>query len=233
MRRESFSILHNGTSVSKFMSIAKIEVLRTITASGLVAVIRAESQDHAERIAEACALGGVAAIEITFTVPGASGVIEHLAKKSTGQILLGAGTVLDPETARIAILAGAHFVVGPALNPETARLCNRYQVPYMPGAGTIREVIEAMECGADIVKIFPGEILGPAFVKAVKGPLPQASLMPTGGVTLDNVADWINAGAVAVGVGGNLTAGAKTGDFASITQLARQFVEKIKEARSR
>jgi 2-dehydro-3-deoxyphosphogluconate aldolase/(4S)-4-hydroxy-2-oxoglutarate aldolase len=215
------------------MSIAKIEVLRTITASGVVAVIRAESPDQAERIAEACALGGVAAVEITFTVPGASRAIEHLATKISGKILLGAGTVLDPETARIAILAGAHFVVGPALNPETARLCNRYQVPYMPGAGTIREVIEAMECGADIVKIFPGEILGPAFVKAVKGPLPQASLLPTGGVSLDNVAEWIKAGAVAVGVGGNLTAEAKTGDFASITRLARQFVEKIKEARGR
>jgi 2-dehydro-3-deoxyphosphogluconate aldolase/(4S)-4-hydroxy-2-oxoglutarate aldolase len=102
----------------------------------------------------------------------------------------------------------------------------------MPGAGTIAEVIEAMECGADIVKVFPGEILGPAFIKAVRGPLPQASLMPTGGVTLQNVAEWINAGSVAVGVGGNLTSGAKAGDFASITQFARQFVEKIKEARA-
>jgi 2-dehydro-3-deoxyphosphogluconate aldolase/(4S)-4-hydroxy-2-oxoglutarate aldolase len=171
-------------------------------------------------------------VEITFTVPGATGVIEHLAKRSLGQILLGAGTVLDPETARIAILAGAQFVVGPTLDPETARLCNRYQVPYIPGAGTIGEVIAAMECGADIVKVFPGEILGPSFVKAVKGPLPQASLMPTGGVSVENVGDWIKAGSVAVGVGGNLTAAAKTGDFAAITQLARQFVEKIKEARA-
>jgi 2-dehydro-3-deoxyphosphogluconate aldolase/(4S)-4-hydroxy-2-oxoglutarate aldolase len=215
------------------MSIAKVEVLGKIVASGLVAVIRAENPEQAARIAEACALGGIAAIEITFTVPGATGVIEHLAKRSSGQILLGAGTVLDPETARIAILAGAQFVVSPALNADTARLCNRYQVPYMPGAGTIGEVIAAMECGADIVKVFPGETLGPAFVKAVKGPLPQASLMPTGGVNLDNVVEWINAGSVAVGVGSNLTAGAKTGDFASITQLARQFVEKIKEARAR
>ena len=215
------------------MSIAKIEVLGKITAAGLVAVIRAESSDRASRIAEACANGGVAALEITFTVPGASEVIEHLAKNSQGEILLGAGTVLDPETARIAILAGAQFVVSPALNPETARLCNRYQVPYMPGAGTVGDVIKAMECGADIVKIFPGEILGPAFVKAVKGPLPQAHLMPTGGVNLENVGEWINAGAVAVGVGGNLTAGAKNGDFTSITRIARQFVDKIKEARTR
>ena len=134
------------------MSIAKVEVLGKIVASGLVAVIRAENPEQAARIAEACALGGVAAIEITFTVPGASGAIEHLAKRNLGQILLGAGTVLDPETARIAILAGAQFVVSPALNAETARLCNRYQVPYMPGAGTLGEVVAAMECGADIVK---------------------------------------------------------------------------------
>ncbi|MGO9539270.1 MAG: bifunctional 2-keto-4-hydroxyglutarate aldolase/2-keto-3-deoxy-6-phosphogluconate aldolase [Terriglobales bacterium] len=215
------------------MSLTKTEILGKITASGLVAVIRAENPDQAERIAEACALGGVAALEITLTVPGASGVIQHLAKESAGRILVGAGTVLDPETARIAILAGAQFVVSPALNPATARICNRYQVPYMPGAGTVGEVIEALECGADIVKIFPGEILGAAFVKAVKAPLPQAQLMPTGGVNLENVADWISAGSVAVGVGGNLTAGAKTGDFAAITRIALQFAERIKEARGR
>src|ERR1700683_1872998 len=214
------------------MSMSKIEVLHKIVTSGVVAVIRAENPEQAARIADACAVGGIPALEITFTVPGAAGVIEHLAKKCSPEILLGAGTVLDPETARTAILAGAQFVVSPALNPETARLCNRYQVPYMPGAGTIGEVVAAMEWGADIVKVFPGEILGPAFVRAVKGPLPQASLMPTGDVSVENVADWINAGSVAVGVGGNLTAGAKTGDFASITQLARQFVEKIKEARA-
>jgi len=213
------------------MSQGKIEVLRRITTSGLVAVIRADNQDQATRIAEACTLGNVAALEITFTVPNASSVIEHLTKHVSGQILLGAGTVLDPETARIAILSGAQFVVSPALNDDAARLCNRYQIPYMPGAGTTREVIEAMECGADIVKVFPGEVLGPAFVKAVRGPLPQAQLMPTGGVTIDNVADWIKAGAVAVGVGSNLTANARSGDYASITKLAQQFAQKIKDAR--
>jgi 2-dehydro-3-deoxyphosphogluconate aldolase/(4S)-4-hydroxy-2-oxoglutarate aldolase len=214
------------------MSILKLKVLGKIVESGLVAVVRAENSDQAARIAEACARGGVAALEITFTVPGAALVIEDLAKKCrSGEILLGAGTVLDPETARAAILAGAQFVVSPSLSVETARLCNRYQVPYMPGAGTVREVVEAMEYGADIVKIFPGETLGPAFVKAVKGPLPQASLMPTGGVSLENVAEWIKAGCVAVGVGGNLTGGARKGAFQSITDLARQFIEKIKQAR--
>ena len=215
------------------MSMAKIEVLGKITESGLVAVIRAENGEQAARIAEDCAEGGVAELEITYTVPGATIVIEHVAKEFAGKILVGAGTVLDPETARIAILAGAQFVVSPALNAETARLCNRYQVPYMPGAGTIGEVVAAMESGADIVKVFPGEILGPAFVKAVKGPLPQASLMPTGGVTLENAGEWIRAGAVAVGVGGTLTAAAKHGDFTAITKVARHFVEAIREARGR
>src|SRR6185369_5537505 len=116
-------------------------------------------------------------------------------------------------------------------NPETARLCNRYQIPYLPGASTVGEVVEAMECGADIVKVFPGETLGPAFIKAVKGPLPHANLMPTGGVSIDNVASWIAAGSIAVGVGGSLTAGAKRGDFQGITNLARHFIQTIQQAR--
>jgi 2-dehydro-3-deoxyphosphogluconate aldolase/(4S)-4-hydroxy-2-oxoglutarate aldolase len=216
------------------MPTAKLKVLEKIVGSGLVAVVRAESSDQAARIAEACARGGVGAIEVTFTVPGAAAVIADLVKTyKSGEILIGAGTVLDPETARAAILVGAQFVVSPSLNASTARLCNRYQIPYMPGAGTIREVVEAMECGADIVKAFPGEILGPAFVKAVTGPLPQASLMPTGGVSLENVGEWIEAGSVAVGVGGNLTGGAKRGDFQSITDLAKQFIARIQQARGK
>jgi len=144
---------------------------------------------------------------------------------------IGAGTVLDPETARIALLAGAQFLVSPALNPDTARLANRYQIPYMPGVATPREVMEALECGCEILKVFPGETLGPAFIKAVMAPLPQASLMPTGGVSIENVGTWIAAGAVAVGVGGNLTAGVKTGDYASITTLSKRFLAAIREAR--
>jgi len=216
------------------MSIQKMQVLGRIVDSGLVAIVRAESSEQGARIAEACAKGGAAAIEITFTVPGAAGVIADLAKiYKSGEILVGAGTVLDPETARTAILAGAQYIVSPCLNPDTARLCNRYQVPYMPGAGSIRDIVEALEWGADIVKLFPGELLGPSFVKAVKGPLPQASLMPAGGVSLENVADWIKAGCAAVGVGGNLTAGAKKGDYQSITDTARQFIDKIREARGK
>jgi 2-dehydro-3-deoxyphosphogluconate aldolase/(4S)-4-hydroxy-2-oxoglutarate aldolase len=215
------------------MSLLKVKVLSRVVESGLVAIVRTDSSDQAARIADACALGGVAALEITFTVPGAAEVITDLVKRhGPEQLTIGAGTVLDPETARVAILAGAQFLVSPALNPETARLANRYQIPYMPGADTVRDVIEAMECGADIVKVFPGETLGPQFIKAVKAPLPQASLMPTGGVSIENAATWIKAGAVALGVGGNLIAGAKTGDFKSITELAQRFIQAIRQARA-
>jgi len=212
----------------------KLKVLGRVIESGLVAIVRTNSAEQATHIAEACARGGAAAIEITFTVPGAAAVIEHLAKEyKSGEILICAGTVLDLDPARVAILAGAQYIVSPSVSVETARLCNRYQVPYMPGAGTMREIVEAMECGADIVKLFPGETLGPAFVKAVRGPLPQASLMPTGGVSVDNVADWIKAGAVAVGVGGSLTAGAEKGNLQLVTDTAKQFVERIRLARGK
>lgn len=210
----------------------KLKVLNRVVESGLVAIVRTESPEQAARIGDACAQGGVAALEITFTVPSAAAVITDLVKRyKPEQITIGAGTVLDPETARIAILAGAQFLVSPSVNAETGRLANRYQVPYMPGADNVRDVVEAMECGADIIKVFPGETLGPDFIKAVRAPLPQASLMPTGGVSLDNARAWIKAGAVALGVGGNLIAGAKTSDYESITRLARRFIEVIREAR--
>ena len=214
--------------------IPKLEILRRIMGAGLVAVVRAESGEEARRIADAVLEGGCPAVEMTFTVPRAHRVIEEMAAAyKPSELILGAGTVLDPETARIAILSGASYIVSPSLNPETVRLCNRYQVPVMPGAMTIRDVIEAMELGADVVKLFPGEAFGPSIIKAIKGPLPQAPLMPTGGVDLSNVGEWIKAGAVAVGAGGSLTGGAKSGDFNSITTAARAFVEKISEARAK
>lgn len=212
--------------------IPKLRTLQKITDSGLVVVVRAESSEQAGKITEACIKGGVAAIEITFTVPGAVDVIRELSRcYNPDEIIIGAGTILDPETARLAILAGAQYVVSPSLNVETVKLCNRYQVPIMAGAMTIKEVVEAMESGADIVKIFPGEVMGPGFIKALKGPVPQAPVMPTGGVSLENAAEWIKAGCVAVGVGGSLTAGAKKGDYESITTIARQLIGKIREAR--
>ena len=172
--------------------IPKLDILTRLTDAGLVAVVRAETADQATRIADAVLEGGCPGIEVTFTVPGAHRVIEALAARyKPSELILGAGTVLDPETARIAILSGATYVVSPSLNTETVRLCNRYQVPVMPGAMTIRDVIEAMEAGADIVKLFPGEAFGPGIIRAIKGPLPQAPLMPTGGVDVDNVGEWI------------------------------------------
>ena len=214
------------------MSIPKLTVLNKIIDSGLVAIIRADVADDAARIAEACAKGGVAALEVTFTVPGAASVIETLSKEFKSEMVIGAGTVLDPETARIAILSGSQFVVSPALNPDTARLCNRYQIPHMPGTGTVKEVIDAMEAGAEIIKIFPSEGLGPGFVKAVRSPLPQAQLMPTGGVSLDNVADWIKAGCIAVGVSGHLTGYGNARDSNFIVDTAKQFLTKIRQARA-
>jgi 2-dehydro-3-deoxyphosphogluconate aldolase/(4S)-4-hydroxy-2-oxoglutarate aldolase len=210
----------------------KEKVITRIRDCGIVAVVRAESSDQAQRISDACLEGGVAAVEVTFTVPGAHKVIEQLANTySKGEMILGAGTVMDPETARIAILSGAQYIVSPYFDIETVKLCNRYRVPVMPGAMTIKEVVQAMEAGADIIKIFPGEVFGPGIIKSIKGPIPQAQMMPTGGVDLNNVQEWIKAGAVAVGAGSSLTGGAKVGDYTSITNKGREFVRKIREAR--
>ena len=211
----------------------KLDDLQRIVDRGIVAVVRAENAEKALAVAEAIKAGGIDIIEITLTVPGCMDVIRELARAYAGrEVLIGAGTVLDPETARIALLAGAEFVVSPHLNPETVRLCNRYQKVCIPGAMSVTEVMQAMECGADIVKVFPGSVLGVEFVKAVRAPLPQAPLLPTGGVSLDNVGAWLKAGCVAVGVGGELTKGAKTGDYAQVTATARAFVERIREPRA-
>jgi 2-dehydro-3-deoxyphosphogluconate aldolase/(4S)-4-hydroxy-2-oxoglutarate aldolase len=209
----------------------KFQVLKELTESGVVAVIRAENEEQAIQISKACLAGGIKGIELTFTVPGAADVIKTLAQKFGNEMLIGAGTVLDSETARIAILAGANYIISPGFDAETAKLCNRYQVPYMPGCMTITEMITAMEAGADIVKLFPGSAFGPDYVKAIKGPLPYANIMPTGGVNLGNIDQWIKAGCVAVGAGSDLTAPAKTGDYEGVTALAKQFVAKVQEAR--
>ncbi|MGI6031325.1 MAG: bifunctional 2-keto-4-hydroxyglutarate aldolase/2-keto-3-deoxy-6-phosphogluconate aldolase [Eubacteriales bacterium] len=207
-------------------------IISRIREKGLVAVVRATTAEEALKITDACLEGGCASIELTFTVPGAHRVIETLAKNYTpDQIMLGAGTVMDSETARVAILSGAQYVVSPYFDEKTAKLCNRYRLPYMPGCMTLKEVVLAMEAGADIIKIFPGEVFGPKILKAINGPVPQARMMPTGGVSVDNVGEWIKAGAVAVGAGGALTSGAKTGDYAKITATAKEFIKNIKAAR--
>jgi len=180
----------------------KIENLKRIEESGIVAVVRAESSEQALKIAEAVKAGGIQAIEITLTVPGAVEVIRDLAQTyQKNEILIGAGSVLDAETARICLLAGAEYIVSPAFDIETIKLCNRYQKIVMPGAMSVTEVLRAMEAGADVVKIFPATLFGAKIIKAIKGPLPQAILLPTGGIDLNNVDQWITAGSFAVGVG--------------------------------
>ena len=210
--------------------MVKLDILHKIVGPGLVAVIRASSAEQAARMADACVEGGIQALEVTFTVPNATAAIAELSKRyASAQVAVGAGTVLDPETARAAILSGAQFVVSPGSDPATARLCRRYQVPYLPGAATATEIIRALEDGADIVKVFPGEVLGPAFVKAVRGPLPHAPLMPTGGVSVETAAQWIGAGCVALGVGGELTKG--NADAGVISARARELLAAIRTAR--
>lgn len=216
----------------------KISILQQLCREGVVAVLRGDSPEEVVEMAEQAIAGGIKIIEVTMTVPFALRAIETLTKRysSTTQDLsnyavIGVGTVLDPETARMAILSGAEFVVGPCLNPATVVLCNRYRVPVLPGVMTIHEIQTALELGVDIVKLFPGNLSSPAMIKAIKGPLPQANVMPTGGVSLSNLAEWIKAGAVAVGIGSDLTAEAvKTGDFSLVAKKSAQYVEAFKLA---
>ncbi|SDD58841.1 bifunctional 2-keto-4-hydroxyglutarate aldolase/2-keto-3-deoxy-6-phosphogluconate aldolase [Sporomusa acidovorans] len=211
----------------------KETVIQQLCEESLVAVIRGANRDEAGRTIEACIKGGIKFIEVTFTIPGAPVLMTALTEKYAGSdVVIGAGTVLDAATARIAILSGAQFIVSPCLDVETVKLCNRYRIAAMPGIMTVREAVMAMQAGADILKVFPGEIMGPKFVKALQGPLPQARLMPTGGVDLNNVGDWIGAGCVAVGVGGNLTRGAAKGDYEQVAAAARQFGEAVRNAKN-
>lgn len=212
--------------------LKRMETIKAIIDCGVVAVIRAESKEQGVRIVDAVKKGGIKAIEVTMTVPGALDIIKELTGRyGDDEMIIGAGTVLDPETARACILSGAAFAVSPSMNPDTIKLCNRYRIPMMPGVMTVREAIEALELGVDIIKLFPGSAFGPSIISAFRGPLPQADFMPTGGVSVDNVKDWIKAGAVAVGAGGDLTRGAKTGDYELVSQTAGRFVEEVKKAR--
>jgi 2-dehydro-3-deoxyphosphogluconate aldolase/(4S)-4-hydroxy-2-oxoglutarate aldolase len=205
-------------------------VFRTV----IVAVIRAPSGEQLVDVAQALLAGGVEVMEVTFTVPRANRVIEQVADRLGDKILLGAGTVLDAETARTALLAGAEFIVSPSTNLDVIRVCRRYDKLVMPGAFTPTEVVTAFEAGADIVKIFPSDLGGPAYLKALRAPLPQIPLMPTGGVTLDTAADFLKAGACALGVGGSLveSKAVTDRDFARIEDLARRFRAIVEEARS-
>ncbi|MEW5785421.1 MAG: bifunctional 2-keto-4-hydroxyglutarate aldolase/2-keto-3-deoxy-6-phosphogluconate aldolase [Bacillota bacterium] len=208
----------------------KYQIINRIIDSKIVAIVRTDDAAEAEQIAGACAAGGITVLEITFSVPDADKVISNLRRRFTeDQLLVGAGTVLDPETANTAYLAGARFIVSPSFNEGTSRYCNRYQIPYIPGCMTLTEMVTAMEAGVEIIKLFPAGEFSPRMIKAVQGPLPQALLMPTGGVGLENVSEWFQAGCAAVGVGGKLTQ-TENGDYSLITVRCREMIETINQA---
>jgi 2-dehydro-3-deoxyphosphogluconate aldolase/(4S)-4-hydroxy-2-oxoglutarate aldolase len=211
-----------------------MQPLQRVLTSGIVAIIRAPDGSLLVDVAEALAAGGVEVLEVTFTVPQAHRVLEQVAAKLGDRVLLGAGTVLDTETARIALLAGAQFIVSPVVNTEVIQLCRRYDKLVMPGALTPTEILTAWQAGADIVKVFPSDITGPAYLKAVHGPLPQIRLMPTGGVNLQTAADFLKAGACALGIGSSLVepAAVASGDFERIRTLAAQYVKIVRETRA-
>lgn len=208
--------------------------LQRVLNTGMVAIIRANSGEQLVNVARALYEGGIDVIEVTFTVPNAVQVLEAVHQDLGKKILLGAGTVLDPETARTAFLAGAQFLVSPTVNLDVIKMSNRYDKLCMTGAYTPTEIITAWEAGADVVKVFPAEIGGPPYLKAIKGPLPQVRLMPTGGVNLDTMHDFLKAGACAVGLGSSLVEkdAVERGDFARIRSLAEQYVERFRAYRA-
>ncbi len=208
--------------------------LQRVLDGGIVAIIRAPSGERLAKVARALYEGGIDVIEVTFTVPDVLQILSDVRKDLGDKILLGAGTVLDSESARAALLAGAEFIVSPNVNLDVIQLCKRYGKVVMPGALTPTEVVTAWQAGADIVKIFPADVGGPSYLKALHGPLPQIRLLPTGGVDLETLPSFVKAGACAVGLGTALVEkqAVQDGDFDRIRSLAQQFVERMKSARA-
>src|SRR5437773_6551187 len=213
--------------------MSKEDQLRQVLDCGIVAVVRSPDSQQLVEVARALADGGVSVVEITMSVPNALDVLRQVRQALGDRLLLGAGTVLDPETARAVLLAGAEYVVAPSLNLDVIRLCQRYDKLVMPGAFTPTEILTAWEAGADIVKVFPADVVGPAFFKAVRAPLPQIKLMPTGGVDLSTAADFLKAGACCLGVGGQLVEPKAVAErnFDRIRDLARQYVAIVQQVR--
>jgi 2-dehydro-3-deoxyphosphogluconate aldolase / (4S)-4-hydroxy-2-oxoglutarate aldolase len=214
--------------------LRKDEVLAQLRQTGVVAVLRTENPTDLVAVAKALGAGGVKFIEITMTIPGALGIIQEATTHLRDQgVFIGAGTVLDASTARAVILAGAQFVVGPVFDLETVRLCNSYGVAVMPGALTPSEVFQAWKAGADVVKIFPGDIGGPGYLKTLKEPLPQVELLPTKGIDFNTASAYIKAGAIAVGTGSALVNKALIAakDYARITANAEKFIQIVREAK--
>ena len=212
------------------MALTKTEVLQQLRKIGLVPVLRAESEEQGLALAEAIAAGGVTVLEVTMTVPGAVRLMARLTKERP-DLLIGAGTVLDPETARICMLEGAQFVVSPSLNVKTVEICQRYSIAVLPGALTPTEVVTAWQCGADVIKVFPANALGGAkYLKSLKAPLPQVEMIPTGGVSLATAHEFLEAGAFALGVGADLvdTKAIAAGQHEKITENARKYLEIVK-----
>ncbi len=215
--------------------MTKVDNLNRLLACGVVAIIRAQDDRQLVDVAEALLAGGIDCVEVTFTVPRAHRVLEQVRARLEDRILLGAGTVLDAETARLALLCGAEFLVTPVVRKAVIRLCRRYDKLVLPGAFTPTEVLAAWEAGADIVKVFPSELSGPGYLKALRGPLPQVRLMPTGGVNLQTAAAFLEAGACALGIGSALVEpkAVAAGDLKRIESLARQYVELVHTVRKR
>jgi 2-dehydro-3-deoxyphosphogluconate aldolase/(4S)-4-hydroxy-2-oxoglutarate aldolase len=213
----------------------RAETVSRIESCGVVAVIRLQDSSKLRAVVDALAAGGVTALEVTMTVPRAIELIGEIAPTLPPEFVIGAGTVLDADTARAAIEAGARFIVGPVFKPAVIAACHERDVAAMPGCFSPTEIFSAWEAGADVVKVFPATALGPTFFKDIRGPLPQLKLMPTGGVSLENAGDWIRAGAVAIGVGSALvdTKLVAAGDFAAIGRRAAAFVEAVRAARGK
>lgn len=213
---------------------AQMNTLSKILQTGIIAIMRAQSSEQLLAAADAILAGEVDVIEVTMTTPGALETIRQAVTMYGERVTFGAGSVLDAETARSAILAGAQFIVCPTLNLETIRICKRYSVPVVPGAYTPTEILTAWEAGADLVKVFPAEVGGPAYIKAIKAPLPQIHLVPVGGVDLNTAAEFIRAGASAVGVGSALINQKllDEGNFSEITRRAARFREEVEKGRS-
>lgn len=207
----------------------RANLLDKVIKSGVVSVVRAESAEEAIKIAEAVVAGGIKSIELTYSVPHANDVIADLVAvyKGTG-VMIGAGTVLEATSARLAIIAGAQFIVSPTFNKEVAKICNLYQIPYIPGVMTPLEAQKAMEYGSELIKLFPGDIAGPAMIKNLKGPFPYINIMPSGGVNEGNISEWFRVGASAVSAGGGLTAPAGKGDFGAVKSNAEKLMSAYK-----
>lgn len=203
----------------------RFSILNKLQQTGIIAVIRGNSIEDALKLSKEIVAGGIKALEITFTIDQAEKLIKQLKKEYeyNQDVVIGAGTVLDPTTARIAIMAGAEYIVSPSFDKNTAKICNLYQIPYIPGCLSIEEIQKALTYGSDIIKLFPGNVLKPEFIKSVKGPLPYVNIMPSGGVNLNNIKEWVNAGAIAVSVGGNLTTAEDGSLHKSVKKIAQEY----------